>query len=118
MLISCQINGFPRDWFLADTGAAYTVIKPDVVDEINLDIANPLRYQQISSLHQTDRVPVVRLDQMQVGYYSVTGLEALVMELPHTLRIDGLLGVNFLGRFGASFEFDSATLILRARPSR
>ena len=90
LLVPCQINDLPRYWFLVDTGAAYTVIKPQVVDEINIDITNPLRYQQISSVHQTERVPVVRLAQMQVGYYSITGLEALVMELPHTLRVDGL----------------------------
>jgi hypothetical protein len=31
------------------------------------------------------------------------------------LRIDGVLGVNFLERFRSTLDFDTAMLILRAR---
>jgi hypothetical protein len=42
-------------------------------------------------------------------------LEVLVVHFPPRLRIDGVLGVNFLERFRSTLDFDMATLILRAR---
>ena len=118
LLVPCCLNRVHRYWFLADTGAAQTVIRPQVAGEIGVDVTRPLRYQQIFSIHRMERASVVRLEQMQVGYHSLVGVEALVLDLPPSLRIDGLLGVNFLSRFRATFEFDIATLVLRTRPSR
>jgi len=37
----------------------------------------------------------------------------LIVALPVALRVDGLLGVNFLEKFRVTFEFDQATLVLR-----
>ncbi len=94
-----------------------TVISLRVADEIGVDTARPLRHQQIASVHRTEEsAPVVFLEHLQVGPHSLTEVEALVLELPHSLRIDGLLGVNFMGRFRSTFEFDSATLVLRTHP--
>jgi hypothetical protein len=39
--------------------------------------------------------------------------EALVGALPAALRGDGLLGLNVLGQFRATFAFDRATFVLR-----
>jgi len=33
--------------------------------------------------------------------------------LPAELRVDGVLGVNFLERFRPTFEFEQAVLVLR-----
>ena len=117
LLVPCRINRLHRYWFLADTGAALTVIRPRVAGDVGVDVASPLRHQQISSVHQVERVPVVRLEQVQVGHQYLADVEAAVVELPHSLRIDGLLGVSFLGRFRSTFEFDRATLVLRAPPA-
>ena len=42
-------------------------------------------------------------------------LKLVKPEFPPRLRIDGVLGVNFLERFRSTFDFDTATLVLRAR---
>ena len=114
LLVPCQINTSCRYWLPADTGAALTVLSPRVADEVGLDAGRPPRYEQITSVHRTQRAPVVRLDRLQVGRHWATDVEALVLALPHSLRIDGLLGVNFLRRFRPTFEYDTATLVLRA----
>jgi predicted aspartyl protease len=59
------------------------------------------------------QTPVVRLDSLQVGDKKVNNLEVLIVALPVALRVDGLLGVNFLDKFRVTFEFDQATLVLR-----
>ena len=66
LLVPCQINGLHRYWFLADTGAAQTVIRPQVAEEVGVDKARPLRHQQISSVHQ-DREGAGRLSGADPG---------------------------------------------------
>jgi len=43
----------------------------------------------------------------------LTDVDVLVLAFPPELHVDGLLGVNVLGRFRATFAFDRATLVLR-----
>ena len=56
-----------------------------------------------------------RLQSLQVEGIIVEALEVLVVTFSPQLRIDGVLGVNFLERFRSTFDFDTATLLLRAR---
>ena len=60
-------------------------------------------------------MPSFRLQSLQVEGIIVQALEVLVVTFSHQLRIDGVLGVNFLERFRSTFDFDTATLILRMR---
>jgi predicted aspartyl protease len=80
---------------------------------MKLDITHPIRQIQIASAHQVVQTPIVRLDSLQVGDKRVNDLEVLIVALPVALRVDGLLGVNFLEKFRVTFEFDQATLVLR-----
>jgi hypothetical protein len=60
-------------------------------------------------------VPSFRLQSLQVEGITVQALAVLVITFSPQLRIDGVLGVNFLERFRSTFDFDMAMLILRAR---
>jgi aspartyl protease family protein len=113
LIVPCQINGIYRFNFLVDTGAAMTVISKQAADEIGIDATGLQKTIPIASLHQIDNAVIVRLDNLQVGGQAVRNVDVLVMPLPKVLRIDGLLGVNFLEAFRVTFEFDNATLILR-----
>lgn len=89
------------------------MISRKVAEEIGLDLSHPIRRERIASVHQMAWAPVVRLGSLQVGSQRVTDIDTLVISLPADLRIDGLLGVNFLQRFRPTFEFDRSTLVLR-----
>ena len=80
---------------------------------MKLDITQPIRKIQTASAHQVAQTPVIRLDSLQVGDKKVKNLEVLIVDLPTALRVDGLLGVNFLENFRVTFEFEQATLVLR-----
>jgi predicted aspartyl protease len=54
------------------------------------------------------------LEALSVGGHEVRNIDVLILELPSELRIDGLLGMDFLGRFRTTVEPDTATVILRA----
>ena len=112
LLVPCLLHGAYRYWFLADTGAALTILSQQVAREIGLDLSQPLRHERIASVHQIVWAPVVYLSNLQVGTQRVTDLEVLVVPLPGELRVDGILGVNFLERFRPTFEFDRSILVL------
>jgi predicted aspartyl protease len=81
-------------------------------------VAQPERWERLAGIGISDPVPIVRLDRVAVGTSIVMGLIAHVYSLPSALRVDGLLGLSFLSRFRATFEFDTGTLVLRQRPAR
>lgn len=113
LVIPCQLNDAYRYWFLVDTGTAITMLSRRVAEEIGLDLPHPVRNEGIASVHRVTRAPVFRLSSLQVGRQRATVIEVLVLSLPADLRVDGLLGVNFLEQFRPTFEFDQGILVLR-----
>ena len=113
LLVPCLLNDAYRYWFLVDTGTALTMVSMEVAEEMAIDLNHPIRFTPIVSVHKMAQAPVVRLDKLQVGGRSVLGIEVLVISLPSELRLDGLLGVNFLSKFRPTFEFDQNSLVLR-----
>jgi hypothetical protein len=72
--------------------------------------------RSIASIQGVDiEVPSFRLRSLQVEGIIVQALEVLVITFSPRLRIDGVLGVNFLELFRSTFDFDTATVTLRAR---
>jgi len=113
MLVPCLLHAAYRYWLLADTGAARTLITPDVALELDLDVQAPVHQERIASVYRVVSAPVVRLASVQIGAQRLTNVEALVLPLPAQLRVDGLLGVNVLEHFRIPFEFPQATVVLR-----
>lgn len=59
------------------------------------------------------RVPRVILPELVLGGMSLAHIEALVLDFPSPLRLDGILGMNVLGRFRVTLECDTSTVVLR-----
>src|SRR5439155_13277468 len=95
---------------VVDSGAERVVISRRVAELLGLDTGRPLRLQSLAGVGQTPPVPVVRLDRVRVRASIVRDVEASVYDLSPVIRADGLLGLNFLRRFRATFAFDSGVL--------
>ena len=63
-------------------------------------------------------VPTGRIPSLRLGAVEVRDLEVALLDLPAGVSLDGLLGVNVLDRFRVTFEFRSATLVLRPDSGR
>ena len=99
--------------FLVDTGAAYSAISPVLASVFHLT-ATPQGAITIAPVHGTPvSVPRVILPEISLGGIRLTDVEALVVEFPSALRLDGLLGMNILSRFRVTLECDTSTLVLR-----
>src|SRR5438128_7074310 len=65
LLVPCLLHAAYRYWFLADTGAARTLITPDVALDLGLDLRPPVRQVRIASVHQVVSAPLVHLVSLQ-----------------------------------------------------
>jgi predicted aspartyl protease len=118
LVVEATIAGMRRR-LIADTGAAVTIITPQVAESLTA-LTPPGLFHRVVFLGAMREmtVPVMRLPAVGVGAFRVEGIDAGVMPLPPRLFADGILGVDFLGRFRPTFEFDTATLVLRPIPRR
>ena len=116
LIVSTLLNQETHAYMMVDSGAAYCCITPEIARFLGYDLLRPMTRRSIASVQGVDvEVPSLRLQSLQVEGIIVQMLEVLVVHFPPRLRIDGVLGVNFLERFRSTFDFDTATLILRAR---
>ena len=101
---------------MVDSGTAYCCITPEMARLLRYDLQRPMARRSIASAQGLEaEVPCFRLQSLQGEGIIVQMLEVLVVHFPPRLRIDGVLGVNFLERFRSTLDFDTATLILRVR---
>lgn len=100
--------------FLVDTGSAYTGLASPTASYLGV-VPQPTPGMRIAPARGPSvRVPTGRLEALSVGGHEVCGIDVLILDFPAELKIDGLLGMDFLGRFRTTVEPDTATVILRA----
>lgn len=116
LIVSALLNHATRARMMVDSGAAYCCITPEMARLLGYDLRRPVVRRAIASVQGVEaEVPGFRLQSLQVEGIIVQTLDVLVITFSPRLRIDGVLGVNFLEQFRSTLDFDTATLILRAR---
>lgn len=112
LLVPVRVHGQTFE-FLIDTGAAYTALSKDIVTLLDLTIV-PQRTLAIAPAQgNIFRAPVVTLREFQLGGFRLANVTAIVLAFPHTLKIDGIVGMNVLRLFRFTVEIDTGTLVLR-----
>jgi clan AA aspartic protease (TIGR02281 family) len=104
---------------LVDTGSALTAITPRTADRLGLDRSTFTGRRVVFTAGGASMtVPTGQIPTLQLGISQLRGVEVALMDLPVGVAVDGLLGVNVLDRFRATFDFRHATLVLRPEPLR
>ncbi|WP_152947252.1 retroviral-like aspartic protease family protein [Desulfofundulus thermobenzoicus] len=94
-----------------DTGAVFTVITPALARQIGLkDSLGALPVVSATGSQQANRY---RVGCIQPGSEKITNLEVVVLNLPVQLKLDGLLGLNFLSRFITTFDYSAMEVRLQ-----
>jgi predicted aspartyl protease len=115
-MVATLLNQKRRAYTMVDSGAAYCCITPEMARLLGYDLHRPMARRSIAGVQGVEaEVPSFRLQSLQVEGVIVQALEVLVVPFSPQLRIDEVLGVNFLERFCSTFDFDTAMLTLRAR---
>ncbi len=111
LLVPVELNGSIFT-FMVDSGAAYCSINQKLLDKIvaestdvTLSLA-PLGKKLVI-------VPTVKIENFIVGDKVQKNALLAIVDCPDELKIDGILGMNFMGKYRITIETDTATLILR-----
>jgi len=83
---------------LIDTGAAFTVIPPEISDFLELETDKNLPKIKLITASGLIEVLVKIIDRIKVGGVKVKDLQVVVHKIPDPAPIKILLGMNFIER--------------------
>jgi aspartyl protease family protein len=94
---------------LLDTGASMTMISRRVATALALPATSAGLFSGIGG---TITAPIARVESVKVGDAEVNGMAVSIHDLSRLPQIEGLLGMDFLGRFQVSVDSSRRILVL------
>ena len=95
---------------LLDTGATYTAIPMRVATGLGM-VVDPARAVRILTAKGSfETVPLVRLDRVQVLGRGSEDVEAVIINLPASTGLDGLLGGSYLRDYRVVVNYRQGSL--------
>jgi hypothetical protein len=106
MVVEAKVNGVGPFRFLVDTGTTRTVIDPALANQLQVPTVGEVNVTTVLHYRQDK---LVRLQDVQLGDASVSGLGAMVDKLTRQKMlapgIRGVLGEDFLSRFDLLIDY-------------
>lgn len=107
-LVPVKINNSSTFLFLIDTGAESTFISPQVAAKLKLspELMKPIQVQGFCGL---EAARYTALKEVKIGDRALNNIESVVLEntgVLDSLKVDGILGQNFLNGFQQYWYFD------------
>jgi predicted aspartyl protease len=115
LVIPVSINGRGPYRFVLDTGATLTCVDSRLAEELDLrDAPGVVAFG--GTIRGTGQMRVVRIDSAEVGTAKAARLNGCVVDLQPMaqagVKIDGLLGLNFLKNYRVTIDFHSSSVRL------
>lgn len=114
-LLKLMVNGQGPFDFIVDTGANRTAVAPGLVTTLGLisgDIAD------LNGVTGVSRADIVRVSHIQMGDFSVTNIQAPVLDEFVLAGVDGILGVDALAGKRVTFDFENEEIQIESSRSR
>lgn len=113
--VTVTVNGSRPATFLLDTGASYTSLTPALVKGLGLSVP-PDAPRIITTVFGGSKllVPLIQVNSIQLGDFSVENLNVGVIHMPEGL--DGVMGMDVMGYFQVSVDNDAKQLALELLP--
>ena len=93
---------FHRINLLLDTGSSFTIIASKILIDLEYDLGKPQKKQQIvTGKGITSLIPVISISWFNCAGKIINNFELLAYDIPQPLKVDGMLGMNFLVQYGA-----------------
>jgi predicted aspartyl protease len=116
LMVPVYLNGQGPHPFVLDTGATFTCVNETLADSLNLP-SSRVPFGIGAGVGGTGNVQLVEIDSIRVGEAKAFDLTACVLNLDQLgdvgLRVDGLLGLNFLKSFRVTLDFGANTFHLQ-----
>jgi predicted aspartyl protease len=118
LVVPAWVNGEGPFDFVLDTGATFTCVEVGIARRLELPEARGV-VGVGAGVGAAGQLQLVRIDSLRVGEAHVEGLTGCALDLAHMgavgIRIDGLLGLNFLRNFRVTVDFEREVLLLQGR---
>jgi len=101
---------FVRVRLLVDTGSSCTILPVQVLQNLGYDTRNPLRRQELVTGQGRIYVPVINVSWFNCVGQLIESFEIVAHDIPPNLRIDGLIGMDFLTFFQAVISVSDAEI--------
>ncbi len=98
---------------LVDTGASYTMLPVEVVEALGCDTHHPLRTVRIVAASGIIVAPMVAVSWLHCLGQRIEDFPVVAHTLPAGTFVDGLLGMDFLGRCQAVISVEEAEIRCR-----
>lgn len=112
MIVTALMNQRINGNLIIDTGATNTVISNRLANLLTLQSVGRAFVHTVGGPVQ---VAVARLGSLKVGAAEINNLPVLVHDFSQDPSIEGLLGMDFLGRYQIGFDSKRQLLILSPR---
>ena len=111
-LVSVTLNRTITGNLMLDTGATNTVISRRLAGLLSLRPQGRATFQTVGGMIA---VAVTRLQSLKVAEAEVNDLAVVVHDFSRDPRIEGLLGMDFLGRYRIGLDIQKQVLVLAPR---
>ena len=103
-------SDFVRVRLLVDTGSSFTILPVQVLQNLGYDTGNPLRRQELVTGQGRIYAPVINVSWFNCVGQLIENFEIVAHNLPPNIRINGLIGMDFLTRFQAVISVGDAEI--------
>ncbi len=97
---------------IVDTGATYTTIPWSIAESLGYEPHLSEDKATITTAEGVIKVPLIKIDKMNVLEKGAKDVTVMVHDLPETSRVDGLLGLSYLRNFKLTIDFRKGVLEL------
>ena len=110
--VDAYVNGAVNQNFLVDTGATMVTITSSTAEALRLRPGPAVH--TLSTVGGNVKASAVVIDSLEIDGWVEYDINAFVVDIPNRPGL-GLLGLNYLGRFGMDLKTDQGTLQLTPR---
>ncbi|MCW6051660.1 retroviral-like aspartic protease family protein [Lyngbya sp. CCAP 1446/10] len=103
-------GNFLRVRLLVDTGSSFTILPVQVLQNLGYNTGNPLRRQELVTGQGIIYAPVINVSWFNCVGQLIEDFEIVAHNLPPNIRINGLIGMDFLTRFQAVISVGDAEI--------
>ncbi|HLH30097.1 MAG TPA: retropepsin-like aspartic protease [Terriglobia bacterium] len=111
VVVPVFLNGHGAYRFLLDTGATHSILSSEVADQLKIPAG---RSQTLITAAGTVPVTIRTIEAVQIGGVRITDTQIAVadFDLLRTLRVDGIIGADYLKQFKISIDYAHQTLAI------
>jgi len=95
---------------LLDTGATTTILSWDILKDIGYDPAISTKRKDVTTANGVIETPLVKVKEMSIGHFKVKNTDVICHDIPELIRVDGLLGLNFIENFRVCIDYKKGIL--------